>query len=54
MLKGGQAEGGSTTNEVALLRRAMWREKEDRSVRARQLERERRKGEVARGRAGRS
>ena len=53
----GQAGGGSATSEAAMLRRALQREKEDTPVRARKLEREeereRGKGEVARGRVGR-
>ena len=40
MLEVEQAGGGRVTNEAALLTRATLREKEDRSVRARQLERE--------------
>ena len=53
MLEVGQAGGKRATNEVVVLTCATMREKEDRSVRARQLERERGKAEVARGRAGR-
>ena len=41
MLEVGQAGGGRVKNEAAVLTRATQREKEDRSVRARQLERER-------------
>ena len=50
MLEVGEAGGGRATNEAAALTRATPSKKEDRSVRARQLERG--KGEVARARAG--
>ena len=52
MLEVGEAGGGRATNEAVALTHATPRKKEDRLVRARQLERERGKGEVARGRAG--
>ena len=56
MLEVGEAGGGRATNEAVALTHATPRKKEDRLVRARQLERERErgKGEVARGRAGRN
>ena len=40
MLEVGQTGGGRATNEAAVLTRVTLKEKEDRSVRARQLERE--------------
>ena len=43
MLEVGQAGGGRATNEAAVLTRATLREKEDRSVRSRQLELERKR-----------
>ena len=43
MLEVGQAGGKRATNEVVVLTRATMREKEDRSVRARQLEREKKR-----------
>ena len=52
MLEVGETGGGRATNKAVALTRVMPSKKEDRSVRARQLERERGKGEVARGRAG--
>ena len=52
MLEVGEAGGGRATNEGEALTHATPRKKEDRLVRTRHLERERGKGEVARGRAG--
>ena len=53
MLEVGEAGGGRATNEAVALTHATPRKKEDRLVRARQLEREKGKAEVASGRAGR-
>ena len=51
LLEVGEAGGGRATNEGEALTHATPRKKEDRLVRTRHLERERGKGEVARGRA---